>query len=47
MVEVKNEGYIKYLLSKSILSELLGSNLITKQEYEAIDLENRKSFQIP
>lgn len=45
MAKVKNEAYIKYLVSKIILDELLGASLITEKELEAIDLENRKVFQ--
>lgn len=35
---------INYLVSKSVLKELLKNNLITEDEFIKIDLENRKTF---
>lgn len=42
---VKNEGYIKYLVSKTILEDLLREKLITEKELLAIDIENKKVFE--
>ena len=38
-----NEVY--YRLSVAVLKELLKSELITEDEFKAIDLENRRSFK--
>jgi hypothetical protein len=39
-----NENKINYQLSLQILKMLMRENLITEQEFTAIDNENRKSF---
>jgi hypothetical protein len=38
------ENNINYLMSLHILKMLMRENLITEQEFTAIDKENRKSF---
>ena len=35
---------VEYLVSKSILKELLKEKLITEDEFINIDIENKKSF---
>jgi len=40
-----NEANINYRLSLHILNTLKKKNLITQEEFEAIDLENKKSFK--
>lgn len=35
---------IEYLVSRSILKELLKDNVITEDEFNKIDMENKKSF---
>ncbi|WP_275451909.1 SHOCT domain-containing protein [Clostridium botulinum] len=35
---------IEYLVSRSILKELLKDNVITEDEFNKIDIENKKSF---
>lgn len=39
-----NENKINYQMSLHILQMLMRENLITEQEFTAIDNENRKSF---
>lgn len=39
-----NENKINYQMSLQILKMLMRENLITEQEFAAIDNENRKSF---
>jgi transcriptional regulator CtsR len=39
-----NENKINYQMSLQILKMLMRENLITEQEFTAIDNENRKSF---
>ena len=39
-----NENRINYQMSLHILMMLMRENLITEQEFKAIDNENRKSF---
>ena len=39
-----NEKKINYQMSLHILKMLMRENLITEQEFTAIDNENRKSF---
>jgi transcriptional regulator CtsR len=39
-----NENKINYQISLQILKMLMRENLITEQEFTAIDNENRKSF---
>jgi hypothetical protein len=39
-----NENRINYQMSLHILMMLMRENLITEQEFTAIDNENRKSF---
>jgi len=39
-----NENKINYQLSLHILKMLMRENLITEQEFTAIDNENKKSF---
>ena len=39
-----NDNKINYQLSLQILKMLMRENLITEQEFTAIDNENRKSF---
>ena len=39
-----NENEINYLMSLHILLMLKRENLITEEEFTAIDSENRKSF---
>lgn len=38
------EDTIEYLVSKSILKELLKDNVITEDEFNKIDMENKMSF---
>ena len=38
------EDTIEYLVSRSILKELLKDNVITEDEFNKIYMENRKSF---
>lgn len=38
------EDTVEYLVSRSILKELLKDNVITKDEFNKIDMENKKSF---
>lgn len=40
------KGSTEYLLSLHILKQLMDRNLITEEEFTAIDIENRKSFQM-
>lgn len=35
---------VEYLISRAILKELLNHNLITEEEFEKIDIENKKTF---
>ncbi|WP_425057937.1 hypothetical protein SCACP_25080 [Sporomusa carbonis] len=35
---------IEYLISRHLLKQLLAKELITQEEFERIDAENRKSF---
>ena len=39
-----NENKINYQMSLHILQMLMRENMITEQEFTAIDNENRKSF---
>jgi transcriptional regulator CtsR len=39
-----NENKINYQMSLQILKMLMRENLITEQEFTAIDNENKKSF---
>lgn len=39
-------NHIDYLLSLHILKELKEKNLITEEEFIAIDSENKKSFKV-
>jgi hypothetical protein len=41
-----NETNINYMLSLHILNILKEKNLITEEEFNAIDNENRKSFKV-
>lgn len=43
MFTVENNS-VEYLVSKSILKELLKEKLITEDEFINIDVENKKSF---
>ena len=43
MFTVENNS-VEYLVSKSILKELLKEKLITEDEFINIDIENRRSF---
>ncbi|MEY8762464.1 MULTISPECIES: SHOCT domain-containing protein [Clostridium] len=43
MLTVENNS-VEYLVSKSILKELLKEKLITEDEFINIDIENRRSF---
>jgi hypothetical protein len=43
MLTVENNS-VEYLVSKSILKELLKEKLITEDEFINIDIENKKSF---
>lgn len=43
MFTVENNS-VEYLVSKSILKELLKEKLITEDEFINIDIENKKSF---
>lgn len=43
MFTVENNS-VEYLVSKSILKELLKEKLITEDELINIDIENKKSF---
>lgn len=38
------EDSVEYLVSRSILKELLKDNVITEDEFNKIDMENKKSF---
>ena len=40
-----NEANINYRLSLNILKGLINKNLITQEEFNAIDNENKKSFK--
>ncbi len=40
-----NESNINYRMSLHILKMLMRGNLITEQEFNAIDNENKKSFK--
>lgn len=40
-----NENYIDYLLSVHILEDLRDKNIITEEEFIAIDKENKKCFK--
>jgi hypothetical protein len=40
-----NENYIDYLLSVHILTDLKNKNIITEEEFIAIDKENQKCFK--
>ena len=42
-----NELNINYKLSLNILTGLMNKNLITREEFDAIDRENQKSFKVP
>lgn len=44
MMELENKS-VDYLLSVNILKKLRKQNLITQDEFEAIDRENKKSFK--
>ncbi len=41
-----NENMINYQLSLHILESLKNLNLITEEEFAAIDTDNRKSFRM-
>lgn len=41
-----NEGIINYRLSLHMLEMLKERNLISDEEFNAIDMENRKSFKV-
>lgn len=41
-----NENKINYQLSLHILKSLRDSNLISEEEFAAIDMDNQKSFQM-
>ncbi|MFL0252921.1 SHOCT domain-containing protein [Clostridium neuense] len=41
---VAQNNSVEYLISKSILKELLKDKLITEIEFTKIDAENKKSF---
>ena len=43
MFTVENNS-VEYLVSKSILKELLKEKLITEDEFINVDIENKKSF---
>ena len=40
-----NEANINYRLSLNILKGLMNKNFITREEFDAIDRENQKSFK--
>ena len=40
-----NEANINYRLSINIIKGLMDKNLITREEFDAIDKENKKSFK--
>ena len=40
-----NEANINYRLSLNILKGLMNKNIITREEFDAIDIENQKSFK--
>ena len=40
-----NESNINYRLSLNIIKGLMDKNLITREEFDAIDKENKKSFK--
>jgi len=40
-----NEDKINYRLSLNIIKGLLDKNFITREEFDAIDKENKKSFK--
>ena len=42
LIEMKNNA--EYILSVHLLKKLVGANLISYKEYEAIDQLNRKRF---
>jgi SHOCT-like protein len=41
---LKRENSLEYLVSRSILKELVKDDLITEEEFAKIDSENRKTF---
>ncbi|GAB6180362.1 hypothetical protein JCM14036_16810 [Desulfotomaculum defluvii] len=41
-----NQSTVNYQLSLHILNSLREMNLITEEEFAAIDKENQKSFQV-
>jgi hypothetical protein len=43
ITELKNAD-IEYLISRYLLKQLLAKGLITQDEFNRIDVENRKSF---
>ena len=45
-MSVMGNNHIDYLLSVHILTELKEKNLITEDEFIAIDNENKKSFKV-
>lgn len=45
-MSVMGNNHIDYLLSLHILNELKEKNLITEEEFIAIDNENKKSFKV-
>lgn len=46
MVQGKGISNMEYLLSRNILGSLKDMKLISEKEFEAIDIENKKSFQL-
>ena len=44
MLEHKEES-IQYLISKHLLKRLLNNGMITKEEFEKIDIENKRTFK--
>ncbi|HHX62455.1 MAG TPA: hypothetical protein GX707_17355 [Epulopiscium sp.] len=45
MVQFEKMNNIEYLLSRNVLGSLREMDLISEKEFEAIDIENKKSFQ--
>ena len=45
-ISFMGNNQIDYLLSVHILNELKEKNLITEEEFIAIDKENKKSFKV-
>jgi len=43
-MQVESTNSLEYLISRSILKDIFDHNLITEDEFEKIDAENKKTF---